>query len=86
MPRRRKGWPSAEAVEHWEAVEAYFPDCYCREFVVASRQWARAVAAGEREIYSTVYAYAVRQLKYNDTDKGLAIGLIRAAMASYDRT
>jgi DNA-binding NarL/FixJ family response regulator len=43
------------------------------------RRWAQAVAAGDRERLACAYGYAVRQLKYDDTDKGLAAAIASAA-------
>lgn len=45
------------------------------------RAWARAVALSHLEYASVVLAYSARQLKYADTDHGLARILIDAAVA-----
>ena len=47
----------------------------------ACRAWAVEVAASEQEVLAVAYGYALRQLKYDDTDKVLARAVIRACIA-----
>jgi CheY-like chemotaxis protein len=44
------------------------------------RPWIRQVALSHVDYAVTVLAYAIRQLKYEDTDKDLAVALINAAV------
>jgi hypothetical protein len=48
--------------------------------------WARRIAAGNREIAACAYSYLVRQLKYPDTDKPLALSLLVDVKAFFDAT
>jgi hypothetical protein len=57
---------------NWWAGE---PDPAVAPFVQECRQWAQAVAAGDRERLACAYGYAVRQLKYADTDKELSAAI-----------
>ena len=52
--------------------------CPAAKFVAGCREWALEVAAGQREVAASAYSYLVRQLKYDDTDKGLAMELLEA--------
>ncbi|MGH7310833.1 MAG: phosphotransferase, partial [Candidatus Rokuibacteriota bacterium] len=56
------------------------PDPAVAPFVQECRQWAQAIAAGDRERLACAYSYAVRQLKYDDTDKDVATAIACAAV------
>ena len=56
------------------------PDPALAAFVLECRQWANTVAAGDRECLACAYGFAVRQLKYEDTDKELAAAIACAAV------
>jgi DNA-binding NarL/FixJ family response regulator len=58
------------------------PDPAVAPFVQECRQWAQAVAAGDRERLACAYGFAVRQLKYDDTDKELAAAIACAAVTA----
>ncbi len=73
-------WPSTAQAAHWTDVEGYLQDCPVGPFVRACRSWAFAAAAGDREIYACVYAYGVRQLMFDRTDKDLAVAIVRRAI------
>jgi hypothetical protein len=47
----------------------------------ACRDWANSEAASPEEVFAVAYGFAMRQLKYDDTDKVLARALIRACIA-----
>ena len=75
------GWPTEEGIMQWPVLERFTEGCAFAPFVVACRQWALADAGSPDEVVAGAYAYAVRQLKYADTDKTLARALIRACIA-----
>ena len=81
---RDSAWPSAEMAERWGDVEAYARGCPYERFVHVCRGWARQVGAGNREIAASAYAYLLRQLKYADTDKRLALSLLEGVVSFYD--
>ncbi|MGK2957876.1 MAG: response regulator [Acidimicrobiales bacterium] len=77
------GWPTAARAETWFDLDDYVLDCPVADFVRACRTWAchQGVAAGDREVAAAVYGFALRQLKYDETDKELALAIYRAAGA-----
>ncbi|MEX2100139.1 MAG: hypothetical protein WEB19_01880, partial [Acidimicrobiia bacterium] len=74
-------WPTADQARLWFDLESYTDGCPITAFVRACRRWASAqgVAAGDHEIAAVVYSFAMRQLKYEGTNKALALALIAAA-------
>jgi CheY-like chemotaxis protein len=75
----RGDWATPETVARWHELEFYQAAGPFGPFIQACREWMFQVA-GARAVYSTVYAYAVKQLKYPDTDHRLALALITSAM------
>lgn len=80
----RGSWPTLEQANNWVDLDTYVANCPCSEFVRACRAWAYDVAAGHREVFVNLYAYSVRQLKYEDTDKALATSLIAGAIKAFE--
>ena len=72
------GWPTREQAKNWFNLDHYVRDSPVRDVVLACREWATS-AGTDLELAAMVYAHAVRQLKYPDTDKGLALTLAEAA-------
>lgn len=79
-------WPSPEQARRWGTPEAYLEGCAAGDFIRACREWARAASAGKREIAAAAYSYLMRQLKYEDTDKDMALALLQGVKAFYDET
>jgi len=76
-----QGWPSEQVMGLWVTVEQFCENCAFAPFIMACREWALADAGSPEEVVAVAYAYAMRQLKYADTDKVLARALIRACIA-----
>jgi hypothetical protein len=76
------GWPRENEVENWVKPELFSEGCTFPAFIKACRSWALAVAASPEEVIAVAYGYAMRQLKYQDTDKMLARALIRACITA----
>jgi hypothetical protein len=74
------GWPSEENMLGWPTVERFTANCPFAPFISACREWANTEAGSHGEVVAVGYAYAVRQLKYADTDKRLARALVRACI------
>jgi len=74
------GWPNEEAVTAWANVDEFTVDCPFAAFIIACRHWANEEAGSEGEVVAVAYGYAMRQLKYSDTNKVLARALIRACV------
>lgn len=79
-------WPSRDNSANWGNLTRYLAGCPCAAFIEECRVWARSVAAGNREIAACAYSYLVRQLKYDDTDKPLALSLLGGVRAFFDAT
>ena len=75
------GWPSEALLGQWGTLDAYVAGCAFPDFIRACRQWALAVAGSPQEVSAVAYAYALRQLKYGDTNKVFARALIRHCIA-----
>jgi hypothetical protein len=75
------GWPSEALLGQWGTLDAYAADCAFPDFIRACCQWALAVAGSPQEVSAVAYAYALRQLKYDDTNKAFARALIRDCIA-----
>jgi len=76
-------WPTAEHIANWTDLNRFVENSPIEPFIRATRGWAVEVAAGNRERYAVAYSYAVRQLRYVDTDKPMALGIIKAVIAAY---
>ena len=64
-------WPNEENMNAWVDVDRFIQGCSFGPFIKACREWALAEAASPEEVVAVAYGYAVRQLKYDDTDKVL---------------
>jgi len=78
---QRAGWPTEDQANQWPDLDAFCGGSTYEPFIRACREWALAVAASEQEVVAVAYSYAVRQLKYDDTDKVLARAIIRGCIA-----
>ena len=72
------GWPSVNQAQNWFDLGLYTVNSPVREAVLVCRRWARQVGK-PLEIAAVVYAHALRQLKYPDTDKEIALAMAEAA-------
>ncbi|MCA9470885.1 MAG: response regulator [Nitrospirales bacterium] len=79
-------WPSIEQARKWFDLEEYIKDCPIPQVIKFVREWTRSVEAGRRERAASAYSYLLRQLKYTDTDKGLAIALLEGTRNLYATT
>jgi CheY-like chemotaxis protein len=83
---RTTSWPLGADLERWGQVDGYAANARSGEMIRTARQWAHHVAAGDREVYVCAYAYLLRQLKYPDTDKDLALTLLSIVRNMVDAT
>lgn len=82
-----KTWPTVDGLRTWADPQVYLSDCPYADVIRELRDWDSSVHAGLRELYATVYAYAVRQLKFENTNKVFARTLIEVAIqAVQERT
>ncbi|MCJ2013922.1 phosphotransferase [Methylobacterium sp. J-076] len=82
----RREWPPEIVATRWPEVEGFIEGCPCANLIRSCRQWCHNVAAGDREVYASAYAYLLRQLKYQETDKKLILTLIESVRRSFDAT
>ena len=83
-PAARGPWPSSESARAWGDMNVYVHGCPFAVFVRECRAWAVDVAAGSREVAAAAYSYLVRQLKYADTDKEVALALLDGVYSFYE--
>src|SRR5262249_39002935 len=69
------GWPSLKQAQHWNDLNVFTADCPVDKYVHSCRKCAFEIDAGDKAVYATAYAYAVRQLKYSNTDHKLAVAI-----------
>jgi hypothetical protein len=81
----RGGWPTLDSARSWDSLDRYLVGCPVPAFVKACRKWAFDVSAGDREVYANVYSFALRQLKYPDTNHELAEAIGRSAIEAFSR-
>lgn len=74
-------WPSPEQVQGFFDRDFYFEGCPLRGLLEACRDWAEADAGSPTTFATAVYCHSLRQLKYPDTDKDLAVSIASAAAA-----
>ncbi len=72
---------SADECALWADIENFAIRTEYPQVIRACRRWALEAAGSESVVMALAYAHAVRQLKYPDTDKGVAISVARAAGA-----
>jgi thiamine kinase-like enzyme len=77
----RAGWPTEGQAAKWTNVDAFCAGAAYEPFIGSCRAWAEGVAASPQEVLAVAYSYALRQLKYDDTDKGLARAIVNACIA-----
>ena len=74
------GWPTVENLREWTNLERFVQGCSFAEFISSCRAWATAEAGSMDEVVAVAYGYALRQLKYDDTDKDLATALVQCCI------
>lgn len=78
----RNGWPKEEEALQWHDVSTFAAGAPFEAYLLECRLWATSVAGSPEEVLAVGYAYALRQLKYGDTDKVLARAIIRSCITA----
>ncbi|EPG6917982.1 TPA: response regulator [Proteus mirabilis] len=82
-----KNWPTLEAIKHWNSLEDYLIDCPYSDEIRFCREWIQEIGVNNnRELAACLYSYALRQLKYDDTDKEKALALIHKSFELFDKS
>lgn len=77
----RAGWPSEDQAENWSDIDQFCVGSQYEAYIRACRTWALEAAGSVQEVWAVGYGYALRQLKYRDTDKALARAIIRGCIS-----
>ncbi|ESZ86872.1 MAG: hypothetical protein Q27BB25_11970 [Blastomonas sp. CACIA14H2] len=72
----RAGWPTEAQAGQWTDLDAYCAGAAYEPFIRSCRAWAKSVVASPQEVLAVAYSYALRQLKYGDTDKALVRAIV----------
>ena len=81
-PRGRSAtgeWATPEMAEQWHDLDAWASASPIPEFIRSCRQWASAATENDSEWLCVAYIEALRQLKYQDTRKDLAVAIAKSA-------
>lgn len=78
----RAGWPTEAQAGQWTDLDAFCMGSAYELFIRACRAWAESVAASPQEVLAVAYSYALRQLKYDDTDKALVRAIVNACIVA----
>ena len=70
--------------EKWASVEEYCCIESLGVFISECRKRAEVEGLYKRELVASAYSYVLRQLKYPDTDKELAVALLEGLRATFD--
>ena len=82
MAGRLGGWPTEDQARSWPDLDTYCGGCPVEDFVRKCRSWAYAVSSGEREVLATAYAYSMRQMKYAEATRPVALAVAASAYAT----
>lgn len=69
-------WPTLEDCTNWSDIETFSSTGSLAPYLRACRSAAHRAGAGPREVAACAYAYVLRQLTYEDTDKERALAII----------
>ena len=84
-PLRDSDWPSPEMATHWRK-KSYLEECPIPEIIAGLWEWQDDVSAARREVLVSAYAYLIRQLKYQDTNKERVLAFLNCLLGIYRQT
>jgi aminoglycoside phosphotransferase (APT) family kinase protein len=70
------GWPTEESAAVWSNLNEYLVGCPYPDFVRACREWAHSTGAGDGEVWASVYAYTIGQLRFDTCPRSFATRLL----------
>ncbi|TCQ15315.1 phosphotransferase [Rhizobium sp. PP-CC-3G-465] len=71
----------AVIVENWPNIDRYIASNPLGAVIEACRDWAHDVGAGDKDVLSAGYAFAVRQLKYETVHSDITLRLLQGIIA-----
>lgn len=81
--RSQTGWPTLEQAENWCDLSTYLIDCPIASFITKCRNWAYETAPANRSFYAMSYVFLLKQFKYPNTDKDVALVIIKAILKNF---
>lgn len=78
-------WPSEENILNWGNIDLYLEGCPIEDEIRFCRNWLESLKHNDREVSACLYAYSLRQLKFEGTNKRIALNLIQCAFELYDQ-
>ena len=79
-------WPTIDAARDWFNLDDYVRGCPCEDYVRACRNWAINAAVGRRDLAAVAYSYFLRQLKFEKTNKDLALAFLEGSKCLWEST
>ncbi|RUO71639.1 response regulator [Idiomarina ramblicola] len=77
-------WSDVDPENRWTDIESYCAECPVLDSVKFCREWMHQLKIGNREVAACLYSYSLRQLKYPNTNKKIALSLIKAAFKVFE--
>lgn len=75
-----KMWATLEEdIENWQNIDEYIKNSPIKDEIIFCREWLNSVKIANREVGASLYSYALRQLKYDNTNKKIALKLLNVA-------
>lgn len=78
--------PSLKQIESWADLDVYLDGSPVEQEIRFCREWADSVKVGNRELAACLYSYSLKQLKYPDTNKDIALALLGVAKQLYENS
>ena len=82
----RGDWPSMGQALSWSEYANFANKSGYERIIEKCRQWASDTVQSDRAINATGFAFAIRQLKYPDTNKGLALAIAKSAIDAFEKS
>ncbi len=79
-------WIEGLDADSWTSLNDYARTMPRPQFARDCRTWAHEAAGSGREVLASAYSYLIRQLKYHDTDKALALRLLESVRRAFYAT
>jgi CheY-like chemotaxis protein len=74
-------WPG-DSARDWSQLDQYLLNCPFPEFIEACRTWSHEAMGSVAEMTAVVFAYALRQVGFDNARRLLAVSLLRSASLS----
>lgn len=79
------GWPSQEQAKQFLDVSKYIAGCPIPDIINFYRSWLEEVSVANRDKIACAYSYFLRQLKYPDTNKDLALAFLEGCRRLFEQ-